>query len=147
ALYRQRAAVVVQAAAAAAGGVAADRAIDQVECAEVLQAAAVAGRRVGADRAIGQRERAEVLHATAAVGVATGDRQSVEGRADAGIDLEPPALAAAADRHPRRRARDRVPSRIGQLELTAGQGNRLRRGEDGRVEGDGAVHAIQVSEG
>ena len=53
------------------------------------------------------------------------------------VDLEHPAQPAAADRHARRRARDRLrPGRVAQLELGAGQGDRLRRAEHRRVKDD-----------
>ena len=95
---------------------------------------------VAADGAVGQRESCPVVQAAAVAdaGVAAGDRQSRDGRRDTRIDLEHPAQPAAADRHARRRARDRLrPGRVAQLELAAGQGDRLRRCEDGAVEGDG----------
>ena len=60
--------------------------------------------------------------------VAAGDRQSRDRRRDTSVDLEHPAQPAAADRHARRRARDRLRlARVAQLELGAGQGDRLRR--------------------
>ena len=105
----------------------------------VVQAAAESLGGVAADGAVGQRDRAVVVQAAAVavVGVAAGDRQSRDRRGDTPVDLEHPAEPAAADRHARRRARDRLgPARVAQLELAAGQRDRLRRAEDGRVEGD-----------
>ena len=68
---------------------------------------------------------------------AAGDGQARDRRRDAGVDLEDPAHAAAADGHARRRAGDRLrPARVAQLELALRQRDRLGRGEDGRVEGD-----------
>ena len=69
--------------------------------------------------------------------VAAGDRQSRDRRRDTRVDLEHPAQPAAADRHARRRARDRLrPGRVAQLELGAAQGDRLRRLEHRLVKGD-----------
>ena len=54
------------------------------------------------------------------------DGQAAEVGRHAAIDLEHPAQPAAADRHARRRARDRLgPARVAQLELARRQRDRL----------------------
>ena len=116
--------------------IAADGAVGQRDRAVMLhRPPPVVGGGVAADGAVGQRGRAAIVVQAAAVrvaGIAAGDRQSRDRRRDTRVDLEHPARPAAADRHARRRARDRLrPARVAQLELGAGQRDRLRRGEDG----------------
>ncbi len=68
---------------------------------------------------------------------------------DTPVDLEHPAQPAAADRHACLRACDRHrPSRVGQLELGARQGDRLRRLEDLAVKCDdfGATGRIRLAD-
>ena len=79
---------------------------------------------------------------------AAADRQARNRRRDPAVDLEHADRAAAADRHARCRALDRLrPTDVVQLELALRQRDRLRCGEDGRVEGDrlgAAQHIGQV---
>ena len=100
----------------------------------LIHAAAVGTGGVAADGAVGQRGRAVTLYTPPPsvvaelpltvqlvsvvvpalyrpppiVGVAAGDGQARDRRRDTRVDLEHPAQPAAADRHARRRARDRL---------------------------------------
>jgi hypothetical protein len=65
------------------------------------------------------------------------DGQAGERRGDVGLDLEDPPLVVGADRHPRRRAADRLgPARVPQRELALTERNRLVSGEGGGAELD-----------
>ena len=134
----------------ASRGVAAHGAVVQRKRAGIEHTATGVGG-VAADAAVGQRQRAGVVHAAAAAivavagGIAAGHRQTRDRRGDQRIDLEHPARVVAADRHARRRAGDRGRARrVTQLELGAGQGDRLRRVEHSAVKDNHLVAPSRI---
>ena len=95
---------------------------------------------VAAEGAVGERRRAVVRQTAATDRVrdrAVGDGQAGDRGGHTGVDLKDAAVPAAADGHPRGRPGDRLrPAGVFQLELAAGERDRLGRAEDGRIEDD-----------
>ncbi len=109
-------------------GVPADRAVIESRRAVVVVQPAAVERGVSAEGAVGERHRASV--GQSAAGAAGGDpvrhRQTREGRGGTIDHLKVTGSAPAADRHARRRARDRQPA-VSDRQWTTKDSDRLWR--------------------